>query len=107
MVVRAVDAEVRHRARLARVVEPLRAVRRRGVAEPRGHGRLLVAGEREDVAEAAAGSDGLVDGDFGLVARGEGGREVGGGGVDLGRADGGYVRARGGEVGLELPLGGC
>ena len=107
LVVRAVGAEVRHRARLARVVEQLRAVRRRRVAEPRRHRRLLVAGEREEVAEAAAGSDGLVDGDFGLVARGEGRREVGDGAVDLRRADGGYVRARGGEVGVELTLGGC
>ena len=107
LVARAVDAEVRHRARLARAVEPVRAVRRRGVAEPRGHGGLLVAGEREEVAEAAAGFDGVVDGDFGLLARGEGGGEVGGEGVDLGRADGGYVGAGGGEVGLELALGGC
>ena len=49
----------------------------------------------------------MVDGDFGLIARGEGGREVGGGAVDLGRADGSYVGACGGEVGLELPWGGC
>lgn len=64
-------ADVRVPTCLLAVVEPVRTVGGWVVGEPLMHGRGLVVGQREDIAEPAAGVDDGLAGHLGLRAGGE------------------------------------